>query len=386
MSNTILRVSLKVGIIAGIIGGVSNIPFNVMPVILGSAADQYSLIPSEIGTLASLTLFGWVLGTVICFFIARKIDWRWLSGAGFLLAAASVQLSLFNDSTSLLYFAWFILGFGCSVPTCIVFEVLSHTQNQERSFGMLSLIVVIVSAMVLYTIPAYILPYWQYAGMVHSFSLLMLCAMSLVWIFPSNSPSQSVASKDSDNSANSSAWIALAAVLIFFAGQSGLWAFLERAGREIDLSPKDIGIVLSLLKLVGGLAGVAVMVIATRFGNRWPYVASLLGIIFGVYLLDSANSLEMYALGSWIWEFFFALVFCYSAAAVSRLDKTGRIVVLVPGAAFTGAAIGPLIAGYLKTGPGFMPIYIFTVICTLICAVVFLTLLSKQPIKEQVTV
>ena len=386
MGKTILHVSLRIGVIASIIGGVSNIPFNIMPVILGSAADHYDLIPREIGLLGGITLLGWVTGTLICFLVLIKTDWRWLSGAGFLLAAAGVQLSLFSESTSLLYLAWFTLGFGCSLPTCIVFEVLAQTQNQERSFGMLTFFVVAVSAIVLYVIPTYILPYWQYTGLVNSISLLLICALLLVWIFPSNSPPQSEASNDSDDSSNSTAWIALAAFFIFFAGQSGLWAFLERAGREIDLSPKDIGLALSILKMVGGLAGVAAMVIATRFGIRWPYVASLLGIMFGTYLLDSANSLAMYAMGGWIWEFFFALVFCYSTAAISRLDKTDRMVVLIPGAAGLGGAVGPVIAGFLKTGPGFLPIYIFTVICTLVCTCVFLTLLSKKPIKEQVTV
>lgn len=385
MSNKqLLYFSIQIAIIASIIGGVSNTPFNVMPMILGSAADNFDLLYNQMGLLGGITLLGWVAGTFICFLILKRVNWRLVGIVGILVAAVGVQISLLSDSVSALYIAWFILGIGCSLPTCVVFEVVAQTQNPERSFGMLVFSIVVISALVLYVFPAYILPHWRYIGLVWGFSGMLLLSSVLVWKLPSKQLPRHEAGIASDqDSSNGATWIACAALLIFFTGQSGLWAFLERVGTEIDLPSQDIGLVLSILKMVGGLACVVAMIVAIRFGNRWPFIVGFIGIVYGIYLLDTANSLIRFAAGGWVWEFFFTLVFCYTSAAISRLDKTGQVVVLVPGVIGLAGAAGPIIAGYLKTGDSFMPIYIFTATCMFICMCVFLILLNRKSGIEQ---
>ena len=374
---------LNIILIGSFVAGICNTPFNVMPMILGSAADGFNLSPQQTGLLGGATLMGWVAGTALCFFILKKANWRHVSIIGLLVASTGVHLSLVSDSVGLIYLAWFILGVGCSLPTCVVFEVMAHTENPERSFGLLIFSIVVTSAAVLYVFPLYILPEWHYTGLVNGFSFMILLMVLLAWKLPAGRLQQheQAGVRQSSNGSNSAAWIAIAVFLVFFAGQSGLWAFLERAGREIDLPPADIGVVLAILKVVGGLACVVTAVVATRYGNRWPYIVSFVGIVISVYLLDRMDSLATYAIGSWIWEFFFTLVVVYLTAEISRLDKTGQVVVLMPGAIGLGGASGPAIAGFLKTGPGFMPVYGFAVICAFICMCTVLILINREDKK-----
>lgn len=370
---------IGVAIFASIVAGIVNIPFNAMPMILGSAADHYGLAPAQIGQLGGAMLFGWVGGTALCFFILHRLSWRLVAAAGLVTAVAGVQLSVHSPDISLGYLSWFILGFGASLPTCVCFEVIGNTGNQERSFGMMTLSIVLASAAVLYLFPLFLLSRWGYSGLVLGLSALFLAQLAIVWKLPSGPLSATAAQAHATAAgSNAPAWIAFIAFLIFFSGQSGLWAFLERAGREIAIAPESIGLILAILKVVGGLASITAMVVATRFGNRWPFVAGFVGTVIAVVILENSRSSAPYAIGGWIWEYFFTLVFCYTTAAISRLDRSGRVVVLLPGAIGLAGALGPTVAGYMKTGPGFLPIYIFAAACMFVCMCILLSLLSRN--------
>jgi hypothetical protein len=364
---------------ASLVAGIANIPFNAMPMILGSAADAFKLVPAQIGLLGGATLSGWVAGTALCFFILHKLSWRVVGVAGLATAVAGLQLSLHSDSVAVLNLSWFILGFGASLPTCVAFEVIGNTEKQERSFGMMTLAIVVASALVLYLFPVFLLPRWGYGGLVGGLGILLLAMVPVIWRLPSgkmHAPQQG--GRLATAGSNRAAWLALVGFLIFFAGQSGLWAFLERAGREIDVAPADIGVILAILKLVGGLASITAMVAATRFGTRWPFVAAFVGIAAAGAILHFASSTLGYAVGGWIWEYFFTLTFCYATAAISRYDATGRVVLLLPGAIGLGGAIGPSVAGYLKTGDGFLAVYLLAAIAMFLCMCIFLALDAKR--------
>lgn len=378
-ANTRLHFAATAAILACLVSGIANIPFNVMPMILGTAADAFGLVPAEIGLLGGATLLGWVGGTALCFFILHRVSWRMVALAGSATAVIALQASLHLPGLPALYLCWFILGLGASLPTCVAFEVLGRTANQERFFGAMTLSVVLISAVVLWLFPFALLSRWGYAGLVHGLSAVFLLKLPMELALPTHAPVAAEGGHVVGEKARIArpALLALLAFLIFFSGESGLWAFLERAGRELDIAPVRIGGILAVLKFVGGIAAVVPIIIGKRWGNRWPFVAGFIGTLVGAAILQTSSGALGYALGGWVWEFFFTVVFCYATAAISQLDGSGRLVVLVPGAIGLGGAIGPTIAGFLKTGPGFLPIYAFTVVCMGLCMAIILPVLTR---------
>jgi hypothetical protein len=371
----------QVAIIACLIAGIANIPFNAMPLLLGTAADNFGLVPSQIGLLGGATLFGWVVGTALSFFLLHRVNWRLASIAGTLLTIIGLFTSLNVSSVNLLYLCWFILGLGASLPTCIAFDVIGKTAHPERYFGLMTLAVVLFSAAILWLFPILLIPQLGYAGMIFGlagvFALIVVLTLSLPR--SDTTAGARLASAQMEAVASSDfAKLAFIAFLIFFAGQSGLWAFLERAGREISIAPQDVGVILAVLKVIGGVACVMPILVADKWGDRWPFVSGFLGTLVGCGLLYASTTATGYAMGAWIWEFFFTVVFCYTNGAISRWDRSGRLVVLIPGAIGLGGAIGPAIAGFLKTGPGYLPIYTFTTTCMFICMCIMLVLLHLQ--------
>ena len=104
-------------------------------------------------------------------------------------------------------------------------------------------------------------------------------------------------------------------------------------------------------------------------------------IVTGCLFLESAITVVRYAIGARLWEIGFSLSQSYWMAAVPRIDRTGRLTVLVPAAAGAGAAFGPAIAGFLKTGDSYCRILLFTVACPAISAGILFVLLSPRRVR-----
>lgn len=210
--------------------------------------------------------------------------------------------------------------------------------------------------------------------------VVLLLALPFIRLIPPHAQHLGEAKVDSNQAGdwrgNLPAWLALVAFLIFFAGVTGLWAFLERVGKEISIEPGQMGIMFAVLKLIGGAASIVPVVLASRFGLHWPHIVGFAGVLAGVILLHHAETFTLFAAGSWIWEFAQTLIFCYAPAAITRLDRSGRVSVLIPMAIGVGGTFGPAVAGLLNTGDSYIPIYAFATLCTLISTLIFMALMS----------
>jgi len=71
---------------------------------------------------------------------------------------------------------------------------------------------------------------------------------------------------------------------------------------------------------------------------------------------------------------FWPFVMAYQMGLVASADSTGRITVLISAAVASGGAIGPGVAGFLKTGESYLPIYTMSGVLTLLCLGIFLWL------------
>jgi len=139
-----------------------------------------------------------------------------------------------------------------------------------------------------------------------------------------------------------------------------------------------MGVILAVLKILGGAAGITAALLGDKYGVRWPHAVGLCGIALGLAMVNKADTMMLYAIGCWMWEFGFALSQCYQMAAVARLDVCQRMVSLIPAALAIGAAIGPGVAGFLKTGESYLPIFIFATSCAVFSTIVFFFLMSPR--------
>ena len=383
--NDVLRKGRSLIVAGCVLSALFALPFNLLPILLGSLADTYSLAAEQIGLLGSALTTGWLAGSITTFILMPRLSRRVLASAGISLTIAGYLLSNVAGSLTLLDATWFLVGFGTSIPFSIAIQSLGEVGGQERVMGMKQGSEVFLGAMLLYLFPVIFMLRWGYAGASVGLAAILLTGFLVLKRIPRRANVQSVTREVSSIiTGNGRAWVALGAYALFMCGQVGLWAFIERIGVDLSMSGQQIGIVLAILKVLGGVAALIAVFAGRRFGGRWPHIVSLAMVAIGAYLLDDAGGFIAYAVGAWAWEFGFSLSQCYQMAAVPRLDRSGRLTTLVAAAAGVGAAFGPAIAGYLRASTGsYSAILLFTTSTVALVVVAYWRLMAPQTLAAE---
>jgi predicted MFS family arabinose efflux permease len=339
--------------IASTIGG---LPFNSLPVMLGSLADSFALDAKAVGLMGSVCFAGYLLGTLGAPFWINRLNWRVLTVASAVGTAGSFALSSQVQDLNTLYAVWALVGFFASTMTCLGMRILSDLPNKVRAFGVRQGVELSVTAAVLFGLPPLVIASFKYPGAALALAgVVALLGLAAFWV-PSR-PLAPVAQRQAGlGSVNARAWLCLAVFFLFLTGNIALWAFLERIGAAIPVAAAEMGIVFAVLKLLGGVAAFSVAAVGDRAGQRAPYVVVLVGVAAGLALLAGAKGFASFAFGAWIWEFWFTCGCVFQAALVARHDDTGRAVVLIPAVFALGSMVGPGFAGYLVAGGSYAPL------------------------------
>lgn len=336
--------------IASTIGG---LPFNALPVLLGSLADAFALDAASAGLMGSLCFAGYLLGTLGAPLWIDRLDWRALTVAGAAGSAASFALSAQVTEVRWLYGIWALVGFFASTMTCLGMRVLAELPGKERAYGVRLGVELSVTAAVLFALPPLVIAHWKYPGAALALAAVVaLLGLSACWV-----PRRSTAATQQVHSRGRlpmPAWGALAMFFLFLVGNIGLWAFLERIGSALKIVPAEMGLVFAVLKLLGGAAAFAVALVGERLArSSWWLVTLFIGT--GLALLAGAGGFLSFALGTWLWEFGFTCGCVFQTARIARSDASGRAVVLVPAVFACSSMVGPALAGHLASG-GFTPL------------------------------
>jgi len=378
-SEKIIRGGFIFLIVASIASSIGGLPFNTLPILLGAFADRLSLGPAELGTLGSWCTGGYLISTMLGPVWVDRVPWRLATVVAVAATAAALMWSA--GAAGAPYPPLAAFGFAAGLMHSLGMRMVGEVGNKERAFGVRLLTELIIVAVLLFFLPLMIASRGIEGGMALLAIAVVVMGLSAFVIprGPSASTSGAVETGASSSAASVglAGWVALGVFVVFACGQVALWVFIERIGRSINVSASEMGIVFAVLKVVGGLSAALVAVLGDRLGNRLPHVLGLLFIALGVALLASPSSFIVYALGAWIWEGAFTLCCVYQTAAIAKLDRSNKLVVLVPAAFAVSAFVGPELAGRLAESGGFAPLFVFAVACAILPAVVY-WLFSKR--------
>jgi len=328
--------------IASTIGG---LPFNALPLLLGSLAESFGLQAQAVGLIGSTCFAGYLVGTLGAPIWMNRLDWRVLTVCAAAGTALAFAASATVHSVELLYAVWAAIGFFASTMTCLGMRILSDLPNKVRAYGVRQGTELAITASVLFALPPLVIAFWKYPGAAFALAVVVtLLGLSAIWVprHPLVAPATARARRLSLGSV-----LPLAVFFAFLVGNIGLWAFLERLGAARGIAPAQMGLVFAVLKLLGGVAAFAVAAVGERLGERAPYVLVLAGIGTGLALLGSAAGFVPFALGAWLWEFSFTCGCVIQTAAIARRDASGRAIVLVPAVFACSSMLGPGLAGRL---------------------------------------
>ncbi|MEI8264808.1 MAG: MFS transporter [Betaproteobacteria bacterium] len=338
--------------IASTIGG---LPFNALPVMLGSLAEAFKLEPAAVGFMGSVCFAGYLLGTLGAPLWIERLNWRLLTVLSAAGTAGAFALSAVTADLKGQYVAWALIGFFASTMTCLGMRILSDLPDKVRAFGVRQGVELSITAAVLFALPPLVIAHWQYLGAAGALAVVVALLGVSAWWVPARSVLAAAAPAAGAAATRPrvprAAWVGLGVFFVYLVGNIGLWAFLERIGAGLKLEPSQTGIVFAVLKLLGGVAAFSVGALGERWPERRAHLAALALLLCGLGLLGAASCFAGFALGAWIWEFAFTCGCVLQAAHIARRDPSGRAILLVPAAFALASMVGPGLAGQLFT-PG----------------------------------
>jgi len=358
--------------LASTIGG---LPFNSLPVMLGSMADSFGLEPQSVGMMGSVCFAGYLLGTLGAPFWINRMNWRVLTVVSALGTALSFALSAQLQEFRTLVAAWALIGFFASTMTCLGMRILSDLPDKVRAFGIRQGVELTVTAAVLFALPPLVIATWKYPGAAWA----LAAVVSLLGLSALRVPQRPLQSVDAVGATDAPvrraipmrSWACMAVFFVFLAGNIALWAFLERIGSGLKLAAAELGIVFAVLKLLGGAAAFFVAWAGDRAGLRRPHWLVLAGVLTGLALLGVAEGFLPFALGAWIWEFAFTCGCVFQAVAIARSDASGRAVVLVPAVFALSSMVGPGVAGQIAAGGSYDGVVLLAALCSVLPAAAY---------------
>ena len=129
-SNRLLFAFILSASLASTIGG---LPFNVLPVMLGSLADSFKLDAQTTGMIGSVCFAGYLVGTLGAPFWMNRVNWRILTIVSAMGTAASFAASSQIDTLEWLVVVWALIGFFASTMTCLGMRILSDLPDKALS-------------------------------------------------------------------------------------------------------------------------------------------------------------------------------------------------------------------------------------------------------------
>ena len=364
------------GIIASAIGALF---YNVLPIYLGTAQDYRGLDNRAIGFLSSAFFFGYNVATISAFFWIRRFSWTLVVGITAPLAALSLAAGTLVSSYALLLVSVAVAGGAFAAIYGIGTTVLGDTSNPARWFGVKIAAEALLGAILLLVLPATTIARWGFNGTVVGVIIAMVfLAPFLFWIPASGFKGhEEVQGTDPGKPQSPYIWGALLATLVFFAGASAVWAFIERIGASSGFETEALGVLLSITLVFALLGSLLAAALGGRFGNVKPFVAGALLSLLGLFLLNSFDSFVFYAAGACIETFVIGLLLPFAITEVADLDTDGRYVVLTVPAIGIGAMAGPGLAGVLSQSGDFTALLTF-VGATVIVSTILISVSARR--------
>ena len=320
-----------------------------LPIWVGTLIAHYHFDPQQAGGLVTLFLIGAAGASV--FFAPRfnRVQAKFATVIGFLIAGLTFILSALNTGFPILAVLHLIGGFAAGTALSMTHGTMGKAVNPHRVFGIAGLAIGIFGVIFLGGTPGII---QQFGGqsMFYVFATVMLITTVACFVFfPQNKLAQNphATSSSSLPRLGRPVWFCMIGVALLAMTQAMTLSFYERIGLERGFS-RDM---VTMALVIYGIVTIFPAPIAALLEKRVSVTAIIaFGPIFqGLFslLTTHTHNYTVYALAGPFMAFTILFVHTFAFGLLARLDPTGRAVAATPAMLMIGAAIAPFISGTL---------------------------------------
>jgi predicted MFS family arabinose efflux permease len=324
---------------------------NLQPMLLGAIIDGLGLSPGEAGFAGSVELGAMAVVTLLLAPRVASLSRSRLALMGAVVTVLGYAFSAAATSFEALLVARLFTGLGEGAVLAAGNAAAASSSDPDRLWAFVVVFGGLVAALIMGTIPLAIGPWKQVGGFVVVAVFCLLCLPGMRLLPPA--PAATVAAASSALPHPGLGVLTLLAILLAQIGESGLWAFSERLGLQVELSAEAIGLVLGGATLAGVGGAAAAAVLSTRSGRVGPLAVGILVTTVARCAVVYATTPAVYVASQLVWGISYLFVLPYFLGTVAALDRFGRWSAAAGGAMSIGVAIGPGVAGWLASDAGY---------------------------------
>jgi len=335
-----------------VISSIAGMPGNVLPVMGGLLADFRALDEGQLGVVVASGTFAGLVASLTAPQWVGRVNLRYAAGAALVVAAVGLLGLRYAPGFGSLFVAQVLCGASNVVVASSCLTVIAKLPNPTRAYSMKLTADVTFAGAFLALMP---FAHVELAGFVAILAAISVATAPLAARLPRRAADEfrvdgtPVRLRD----APMSAWLVLAAIVVFYIGGLGVWAFLERLAVHSHLDHGTASNAIAVGLFVGIAGSLSAAVFAGRRTRLWPEALSGAALVASFFMLTYFDGALEFYLAVFIfnasWSFFIPFV----VGLVARRDASGRMASLVPGTVMIGGVLGPLLFGGLVRAFGY---------------------------------
>ena len=337
---------------AVVLGTIGVLSFIIQPGVVQGYVEHLHVSDARAVDLVGLEMLGVALATVFMALIGTRIDWRVITAAGLLIAAAGDASSAGATHGDLFGWLRLIAGFGEGIIISISFTFVGITAKAERNVALYLVLLLTYGAFGLWYLPV-ILNRIDIAGLFTVFAGLSVVALITVPFVPHGYGAGSGARAGVRQLPNAMLAVALAAVLAYNVAQGIAWAVLFLVGTSAGLAEQSVANALFASQALAVGGALASVFLAERLHRDVAIAGGILGGAASIALLLGTPGLVLFTVGVCGFNILWNFVLPFILGRIGDFDASGRMMSFAVAMQMIGLGGGPLIAAPLIDGKSF---------------------------------
>lgn len=350
--------------------------YNIMPLVLGGAAESRGLLENQLGFAAAAFMGGLALINFAGFAWLRRFDWRVLVLTGNALATLAFIAPVFYFSAGAWILCNLLAGAATGVSYGVSIACLGDTREPERNFALAYAAQTFLSAGLIFMLSRLAITHDLFVVGQCIAALLMAASCTLILILPGRGLKTGVVAHEPGAAVPSMAHgvlvMALLVLMLNVMAEGAIWAFMERIAVSGGLTTSFAATAMAFSFFASGIGSIAAAIMGRRFGSTRPFVVAVTLSITSVWVLWAGGTETIFFTGVMLFALAWNLGSPYRMALATRADSSGRFSTFVPAMQTLGAALGPAVAGLLVVNGSFTPVYIMSTTAWLLTLVLFI--------------
>ena len=349
--------------------------YNIMPLVIGGAAESRGLVEGQLGFAAAAFMGGLALINFTGFAWIRRFDWRALVVSGNAVAALAFALPIMLFSYPVWLACNLVAGLATGVSYGVSIASLGDTREPERNFALAYAAQTFLSAGLIFALPRLQIGADLFATGQGITAALMLAGITLTLILPRRGTKTGETAQHGRRGFWLPGTALLFALFVLFLNvmaEGAIWAFIERIAVGGGLTTTFAASAMAFSFFASGAGSIIAATIATRFGSATPFLVAVCLSITSVWVLWLSAGEWVFFAGVMLFALAWNLGSPYRMALATRADVTGRFATFIPAMQTLGAAIGPAIAGLLVIDGSFVLVYLMSTTAWIMTIVLFL--------------